>query len=136
MQFATAEIELFSMYFLTLKQLQNILNNYYYSVHLSTFSESRSAYYFYTSLPTTMWFSRGSDLCWFCSLIHSESQDTSLEQCWHTQVLNKYLININMCKTNDYVYMFGKKYKNEVTISDEIKLYPKRYDSYKKKKCR
>ena len=38
-----------------------------------------------------------------------------------------------MCKTNDYVYMFGKKYKNEVTISDEIKLFPKRYDSYKKK---
>ena len=50
MQFTTAETELFSMYFLILKQLQNILNNYY-SVHLSKFSESRSAHYFYTSLP-------------------------------------------------------------------------------------
>ena len=89
---------------------------------------------FYTSLPTTMWFSRGSDLYWFCSLIHSVFQDTSLEHCWHTQALNKYLININMCKTNDYVYMFEEKYKNEVTSNDEIKLHPKRYDSYKKKK--
>ena len=32
------------------------------------------------------------------------------------------------------MYVFGKKYKNEETISDEIKVYPKRYDSYKKKK--
>ena len=39
-----------------------------------------------------------------------------------------------MCKTNDYVYMFEEKYKNEVTSNDEIKLHPKRYDSYKKKK--